>query len=75
MDILKSNISLVNEYIKTVIDNKELLKNSQNNKEEKLSQKGSQEKKKTKQIKRRQEDKIIIKNTLRNFAIDYQDIR
>ena len=75
MDILKSNISLVNEYIKTVIDNKELLKNSQNNKEQKLSQKESQEKKKTKQIKRRQEDQIIIKNTLRNFAIDYQDIR
>ena len=59
----------------TIIDNKELLKNSQDNKEEKLSQKESQEKKKTKQIKRRQEDKIIIKNTLRNFAINYQDIR
>ena len=37
MDILKSNVSLINEYIKTIIDNKELLKNSQNNKEEKLS--------------------------------------
>ena len=59
----------------TIIDNKGLLKNSQDNKEEKLSQKESQEKKKTKQIKRRQEDQIIIKNTLRNFAIDYQDIR
>ena len=46
MDILKSNINLINEYIKTIIDNKELLKNSQNNKEEKLSQKESQEKRK-----------------------------
>ena len=53
MDILKSNISLMKECTKTIIDNQELPKNLQVNKEEKVSQKVSQEKNKTKQIKRK----------------------
>ena len=61
MDILKSDVDQIKEYIKTIMVNKEWLRNSQNDEEGKQNQKENNEKKEKQAKKKTQRSKKIKK--------------
>ena len=63
MDILKSDVGQIKEYIKTIMVDKEWLRKSQNDEEGKQNRKENKEKKE-KQVKKKTQRSKKIKNAL-----------